>query len=409
MGRAWRNGLTDVALGAAGIEPFRDHRGEIDPYGNELQLTQMAVVDELAAAGELVKGKCDQVPVAVVRGYPGAGTAADGPGAVALLRDAASDMFSLGTAEARAAGLRDGRDPARRRRRRRRRGRPARRRAAAATVAGALARWPTVDGRACPGRSTAPARCAALRRRPTPAGADRASAPTCTGSARPGRRGPRRRAVDRPATHGVAADGRPSRADVARDGGDDPATTTPCESLSRMDRRHLGGGRPARKRTLDLLGAGPVALTRAHRAGHVTASALDRRRAAPGAALPARAARHVDAGRRPLRAGRPAPSPRRRCARPPRSPASPACGSTRTRSTSTSTRSAAPARRRPAEPSTTTTCASSPSAPPGAVEQVSDESAALAWFTPGRPAHPLAAPPSRWCPAARRSRRIAQP
>jgi coenzyme F420-0:L-glutamate ligase/coenzyme F420-1:gamma-L-glutamate ligase len=66
----------------------------------------MAVIDELAGAGELVKGKCDQVPVAVVRGYPGAGTA-PGAGAVALLRDAASDMFSLGTAEARAAGLRD--------------------------------------------------------------------------------------------------------------------------------------------------------------------------------------------------------------------------------------------------------------------------------------------------------------
>jgi coenzyme F420-0:L-glutamate ligase/coenzyme F420-1:gamma-L-glutamate ligase len=105
MGRAWRNGLTDVALGAAGIEPFRDHRGEIDPYGNELQLTEMAVIDELAAAGELVKGKMDQVPVAVVRGYPRAGRG-DGAGAAALLRDAASDMFSLGTAEARAAGLR---------------------------------------------------------------------------------------------------------------------------------------------------------------------------------------------------------------------------------------------------------------------------------------------------------------
>jgi coenzyme F420-0:L-glutamate ligase/coenzyme F420-1:gamma-L-glutamate ligase len=64
------------------------------------------VIDELAAAGELVKGKLDQVPVAVVRGYPGAGTA-DTPGAVTLVRDAASDMFSLGTAEARAAGLRD--------------------------------------------------------------------------------------------------------------------------------------------------------------------------------------------------------------------------------------------------------------------------------------------------------------
>ncbi|HEY7273767.1 MAG TPA: coenzyme F420-0:L-glutamate ligase [Actinoplanes sp.] len=105
MGRAWRNGLTDVALGAAGIEPFRDHRGQIDPYGNELQLTQMAVIDELAAAGELVKGKMEQVPVAVVRGYPRAG-GGDGPGAVALVRDADSDMFSLGTAEARAAGLR---------------------------------------------------------------------------------------------------------------------------------------------------------------------------------------------------------------------------------------------------------------------------------------------------------------
>lgn len=105
MGRAWRNGLTDVALGAAGIEPVRDHRGEIDPYGNELQLTEMAVIDELAAAGELVKGKCDQVPVAVVRGYPAAGLGEGYEGASVLLRDAASDMFSLGTAEARAAGL----------------------------------------------------------------------------------------------------------------------------------------------------------------------------------------------------------------------------------------------------------------------------------------------------------------
>jgi coenzyme F420-0:L-glutamate ligase / coenzyme F420-1:gamma-L-glutamate ligase len=106
MGRAWRNGLTDVALGAAGIPPFRDHRGETDPYGNELQITQMAVIDELSAAGELVKGKVDNVPVAVVRGYLKA-TAADGPGAAPLLRDAESDMFSLGTAEARAAGRRD--------------------------------------------------------------------------------------------------------------------------------------------------------------------------------------------------------------------------------------------------------------------------------------------------------------
>ena len=106
MGRAWRNGLTDVALGAAGIAPLRDHRGEVDPYGNELQITQMAVIDELAAAGELVKGKSDQVPVAVVRGQPWGPAASARAGAAALVRDAASDMFSLGTAEARAAGLR---------------------------------------------------------------------------------------------------------------------------------------------------------------------------------------------------------------------------------------------------------------------------------------------------------------
>ncbi|MDI6098329.1 coenzyme F420-0:L-glutamate ligase [Actinoplanes sp. NEAU-A12] len=104
MGRAWRNGLTDVALGAAGIEALLDHRGQVDPYGNELSLTQMAVADELAAAAELVKGKCDGVPVAVVRGYPY--RPADS-GAKVLIRDAESDMFSLGTAEARALGLRD--------------------------------------------------------------------------------------------------------------------------------------------------------------------------------------------------------------------------------------------------------------------------------------------------------------
>jgi coenzyme F420-0:L-glutamate ligase/coenzyme F420-1:gamma-L-glutamate ligase len=106
MGRPWRNGLTDVALGVAGMPPIRDHRGEVDPYGNELSITQMAVVDELAAAGELVKGKCAQVPVAVVRGYLDATDADDGPGAAGLVRDAGSDLFSLGTAEARADGLR---------------------------------------------------------------------------------------------------------------------------------------------------------------------------------------------------------------------------------------------------------------------------------------------------------------
>lgn len=114
MGRPWRNGLVDVALGAAGIDALRDHRGEIDPYGNELHITQMAIIDELAGAAELVKGKRDLVPVAVVRGLtspvilgpsgerPAPG---DGPGAAVLIRGAEQDLFSLGTAEARRAGL----------------------------------------------------------------------------------------------------------------------------------------------------------------------------------------------------------------------------------------------------------------------------------------------------------------
>jgi coenzyme F420-0:L-glutamate ligase/coenzyme F420-1:gamma-L-glutamate ligase len=110
MGRAWRNGLTDVALGAAGIEPFRDHRGEIDPYGNELQLTQMAVIDELAAAADLVKGKLTGIPAALVRGSGVPVTQDDGPGAASLLRPAREDWFRYGHVEAVAASL--GLDPA---------------------------------------------------------------------------------------------------------------------------------------------------------------------------------------------------------------------------------------------------------------------------------------------------------
>jgi coenzyme F420-0:L-glutamate ligase / coenzyme F420-1:gamma-L-glutamate ligase len=106
MGRPWRNGLTDVALGAAGIEALRDYRGTVDSYGNALHVTQMAVADELSGAAELVKGKSDQVPVAVVRGYPST-SADDGVGAAALVREAAQDLFALGTAEARALGLRE--------------------------------------------------------------------------------------------------------------------------------------------------------------------------------------------------------------------------------------------------------------------------------------------------------------
>jgi coenzyme F420-0:L-glutamate ligase/coenzyme F420-1:gamma-L-glutamate ligase len=68
QGRAWRNGVTDVAIGAAGVVVLADHRGNVDAFGNQLVVTQVAVGDELAAAGDLVKGKLDAVPVAVARG-----------------------------------------------------------------------------------------------------------------------------------------------------------------------------------------------------------------------------------------------------------------------------------------------------------------------------------------------------
>src|SRR5262249_49917224 len=105
MGRPWRNGLTDVALGIAGMDPIRDYRGEHDSYGNELLVTQMAPADELCGAAELVKGKYDQVPVAVVRGL-GIVATPDGPGAQILVRTIETDMFSMGTDEAIAEGLR---------------------------------------------------------------------------------------------------------------------------------------------------------------------------------------------------------------------------------------------------------------------------------------------------------------
>jgi dehydro coenzyme F420 reductase / coenzyme F420-0:L-glutamate ligase / coenzyme F420-1:gamma-L-glutamate ligase len=101
MGRPWRNGQTDNAIGAAGLRPLRDHRGEPDSFGNMLDVTVAAVADEIAAAGDLVKSKTRQVPVAVVRGLPDlvTGPAEDGPGAAALVRPAGEDMFRLGAAD----------------------------------------------------------------------------------------------------------------------------------------------------------------------------------------------------------------------------------------------------------------------------------------------------------------------
>ncbi|MHB1596285.1 MAG: coenzyme F420-0:L-glutamate ligase [Streptosporangiaceae bacterium] len=99
MGRPWRNGQTDTAIGVAGVLPLRDHRGDVDAFGNVLDVTMAAVADEIAAAAELVKGKADQVPVAIVRGLDRLVTADDGPGAAALVRPADQDMFRLGAAD----------------------------------------------------------------------------------------------------------------------------------------------------------------------------------------------------------------------------------------------------------------------------------------------------------------------
>ena len=106
MGRAWRDGLVDVAIGAAGLAVVDDFRGRVDPYGNELAMTVTALADEIAAAADLVKGKLSRVPVAVVRGLGHLVQAADGPGAVVLVRPIAQDMFVLGAAEAAALGVR---------------------------------------------------------------------------------------------------------------------------------------------------------------------------------------------------------------------------------------------------------------------------------------------------------------
>ncbi|MCS0637920.1 coenzyme F420-0:L-glutamate ligase [Streptomyces sp. LP05-1] len=101
-GRPWRSGLTDMAIGAAGVRVLDDLRGGTDAHGNPLVATVVAAADELAAAGDLVKGKATGRPVAVVRGLAHLVTGEDepDPGARALVRDAADDMFRLGTSEA---------------------------------------------------------------------------------------------------------------------------------------------------------------------------------------------------------------------------------------------------------------------------------------------------------------------
>jgi coenzyme F420-0:L-glutamate ligase/coenzyme F420-1:gamma-L-glutamate ligase len=97
FGRPWRTGQVDVAIGAAGLDPLHDLRGTTDTHGNVLDVTVAAVADEIASAGELVKGKASGVPVAVVRGLGRLVTDGDGPGAAALVRPADQDLFRYGS------------------------------------------------------------------------------------------------------------------------------------------------------------------------------------------------------------------------------------------------------------------------------------------------------------------------
>lgn len=98
MGRPWRNGLVDVAIGAAGVAVLDDYRGRTDEHGHTLEMTVTALADEIAAAAELVKGKLNRMPVAVVRGLghlvaEAAGRAAD------MIRPASEDMFRTGSSD----------------------------------------------------------------------------------------------------------------------------------------------------------------------------------------------------------------------------------------------------------------------------------------------------------------------
>ncbi|MFL1902561.1 coenzyme F420-0:L-glutamate ligase [Streptomyces tauricus] len=102
FGRPWRTGLTDVAIGAAGVRVLDDLRGGTDAHGNALGATVVATADELAAAGDLVKGKAAGLPVAVVRGLSHV-VGTDGgaeEGTRGMVRGARDDMFRLGTSEA---------------------------------------------------------------------------------------------------------------------------------------------------------------------------------------------------------------------------------------------------------------------------------------------------------------------
>ena len=90
FGRPWRRGIVNVAIGVAGINPLLDYRGQFDEYGYELHATTMAIADELSSAAELVMGKLDRRPVAIVRGY----SYPEGDeGVASLVMDESRDLF----------------------------------------------------------------------------------------------------------------------------------------------------------------------------------------------------------------------------------------------------------------------------------------------------------------------------
>jgi coenzyme F420-0:L-glutamate ligase/coenzyme F420-1:gamma-L-glutamate ligase len=91
FGRPWREGQTDVAVGIAGIAPMHSYIGEVDPHGHEFRVQELCVVDELAAAAELVKGNTSRVPVAVIRGYDWRRD--DEASMRTVIRDAERDLF----------------------------------------------------------------------------------------------------------------------------------------------------------------------------------------------------------------------------------------------------------------------------------------------------------------------------
>jgi len=93
LGRAWRLGQAEMAIGCAGLQSLDDWRGRADAHGRELEATLIAVADEAAAAADLVRGKDSQIPVVILRGLERFVTDEDGSGAIALRRPRDEDLF----------------------------------------------------------------------------------------------------------------------------------------------------------------------------------------------------------------------------------------------------------------------------------------------------------------------------